>query len=727
MQSRDTGDSSDNPRGQIVRQSQALSRIPTKGLRRMERKHAGEGMPTGPVRPPPAVPVKKSPQFVLGQTIGKGSFATVYRGQLQGRSTPVAIKCVHRSHLNRDKRLLENFEAEMAILKKMSHPHVVSLIEVVQTAKDYNLIMEYCALGDLSRFIRHSSTTAAHILDNYPPNPHGGLNETVTRHFLAQLASSLEFLRAHNLIHRDIKPQNLLLCQPPSSPAEAREARYVGIWSLPTLKLADFGFARILPAASMAETLCGSPLYMAPEILRYEKYNAKADLWSVGAVVFEMITGKPPFPAANHIELLKKIDQAQDVIELPPDVSPEIQSIIRLLLKRLPSDRLGFDDFFGHPALNIEPQPMIASGREPVSPEPEVPKDDKGNKPNFTLTPSPSPELGELPHTSVMGGSGNAAAWDRNLSRTSTSEDRSGVASAAVSEGSDDYVMVSRRTVEVNSAADRMTQPIPQSDANKSRHRRLSSIAYGASPTNALAQTLLKSSARLFGSRTDQNGNITVGSNSVAPLKADPPIGEEPNKKLLDEIESYATIGKVVSLYAEVKFTQLDAVSDIEHDKLALESFALYVKALAILAHTMDIAAEWWSQASQESAVVSPGISSLIQWVRDKFNDCVDKAEDARVRSESADNKLNESAERLLFERALEMARAAAVQELAQPKDLAACELNYGTALWMLRALLVQSSPEDDLSADDRVVVGRLMAKIEQRVAHLKLLTSEGQ
>lgn len=66
---------------------------------------------------------------------------------------------------------------------------------------------------------------------------------------------------------------------------------------MPILKIADFGFARFLPSTSMAETLCGSPLYMAPEILRYEKYNAKADLWSVGAVLYEMVVGKPPFKA----------------------------------------------------------------------------------------------------------------------------------------------------------------------------------------------------------------------------------------------------------------------------------------------------------------------------------------------------------------------------------------------------------------------------------------------
>lgn len=134
------------------------------------------------------------------------------------------------------------------------------------------------------------------------------------------------------------------------------------------LKVADFGFARSLPAAALAETLCGSPLYMAPEILRYEKYDAKADLWSVGAVLFEMAVGKPPFKATNHVELLKKIERNDDKIRFPdeepssrdemedysdlrnaPPVATDIKELIRKLLKKKPVMRMGFNEFFDCP------------------------------------------------------------------------------------------------------------------------------------------------------------------------------------------------------------------------------------------------------------------------------------------------------------------------------------------------------------------------------------------
>ena len=106
---------------------------------------------------------------------------------------------------------------------------------------------------------------------------------------------------------RDLKPQNLLLT------SQAPDA---------VLKIADFGFARPLQPQGLAETLCGSPLYMAPEILSFNKYDAKADLWSVGTILFELITGRPPFNGNNHVHLLRNIE-ASDA-KLPPAIGAQL-------------------------------------------------------------------------------------------------------------------------------------------------------------------------------------------------------------------------------------------------------------------------------------------------------------------------------------------------------------------------------------------------------------------
>ncbi|KAK6002639.1 hypothetical protein QM012_001389 [Aureobasidium pullulans] len=326
--------------------------------------------------------------FIRKNEIGKGSFATVYLASHRKRKSYAAIKSVVTGKLTG--KLRENLNSEINILRKLQHPHIVALFECVDTPQHIHLVMEYCQMSDLAAFMKGRARIATlpethDIFDRYPNATNGGLHEVLARHFLKQIASALQYLRKYNLIHRDIKPQNLLLNPPPTYmqkqkpedvPLAASENSLipaVGVASLPMLKLADFGFARHLASTSLAETLCGSPLYMAPEILAYQKYDAKADLWSVGTVAYEMVAGRPPFKATNHVELLRKIDQAQDVIQFPAGlvVSREFKDTIKSLLKRQPTQRVSFERFFGSstiigdiPGLVEEDKPRVADASE---------------------------------------------------------------------------------------------------------------------------------------------------------------------------------------------------------------------------------------------------------------------------------------------------------------------------------------------------------------------------
>lgn len=106
----------------------------------------------------------------------------------------------------------------------------------------------------------------------------------------------------------------------------------------------------------MAATMCGSPLYMAPEILRYQKYDTKADLWSVGTLLYEMLVGRPPFSGRNHIQLLQNIETLEVRVPSNIEISASCVSLLRGLLQRRSSERMSLQEFLSHPFLATKPQ-----------------------------------------------------------------------------------------------------------------------------------------------------------------------------------------------------------------------------------------------------------------------------------------------------------------------------------------------------------------------------------
>jgi serine/threonine-protein kinase ULK/ATG1 len=246
----------------------------------------------------------------------------VWHARHRVHGTEVAIKEIVTGRLN--KKLQESLMSEIVILKQINHPNIIRLHDIIEETGRIHLVLEFCRGGDLSMYIQQRQ---------------GRVPEATAKYFMHQLAAGLQILRDNNLIHRDLKPQNLLLS------ANSDNA---------VLKIADFGFARSLQPRGLAETLCGSPLYMAPEIMLLQKYDAKADLWSVGAILFQLVTGKTPFTGSNQIQLLQNIVKSTD-LQFPPDkrnLSSDCIDLCRKLLRRNPVERLTFEEFFNHPFLS---------------------------------------------------------------------------------------------------------------------------------------------------------------------------------------------------------------------------------------------------------------------------------------------------------------------------------------------------------------------------------------
>ncbi|KAL4529998.1 hypothetical protein Ndes2437B_g08473 [Nannochloris sp. 'desiccata'] len=275
------------------------------------------------------------------QPLGQGSFAVVWKATHRATSCPAAIKEINLTKLN--SRLRQSLESEISVLSRISHQNVVQLYEVLETHGKMFLIMEYCSGGDLSQYFKSK----------------GKISEKDIRYLMQDLAAGLREMWTHHLVHRDLKPQNLLL----ATPATTTDTATNTLPPPPTLKIADFGFARALGPHLMAETLCGSPLYMAPEILLSQKYDAKADLWSVGTILYEALAGRPPYTGGNQVALIRNIRDRE--ARLPPEVatglSQECRALVYALLKRNVADRLTFEEFFDHPFLLASAK---ASGRD---------------------------------------------------------------------------------------------------------------------------------------------------------------------------------------------------------------------------------------------------------------------------------------------------------------------------------------------------------------------------
>ncbi|XP_076019931.1 serine/threonine-protein kinase ULK1 isoform X3 [Genypterus blacodes] len=264
-------------------------------------------------------------EFSRKDLIGHGAFAVVFKGRHREKHDwEVAVKCINKKNLAKSQTLLGK---EIKILKELKHENIVALLDFQETASSVYLVMEYCNGGDLAEYL-HSK---------------GTLSEDTIRVFLQQITGAMRVLQSKGIIHRDLKPQNILLSYPPGRKSHSNNT---------CIKIADFGFARYLQNNMMAATLCGSPMYMAPEVIMSQNYDAKADLWSIGTIVFQCLTGKAPFQASSPQDLRLFYEKNKNLIpNIPRETSSHLRHLLLGLLQRNHKDRMDFDEFFSHPFL----------------------------------------------------------------------------------------------------------------------------------------------------------------------------------------------------------------------------------------------------------------------------------------------------------------------------------------------------------------------------------------
>lgn len=287
----------------------------------------------------------KKPKYAYStrRKLGSGAFADVFLGSLRDDANAVikrvAVKRIDKSKLSDNPRIERLLQNEISLLRVLSgHANVVELLDSFEDPRHLHLVLEYCDGGDL----------AQHLRKNAP------LSEGSIHDIFQQIVEGVKHTRANHIVHRDIKPQNVLLHRCADRPSGF------------CVKLTDFGFATRLQTGDMATTFCGSPLHMAPELLTGNQYDPKIDLWSLGTIAYQMVTGSTPYRAQNIKELKQKLrEQAGKPLPLPKHTDPELVDLIQRLLCLDPRARIDFDELYTHPfvvrvAASADPSPAMS-------------------------------------------------------------------------------------------------------------------------------------------------------------------------------------------------------------------------------------------------------------------------------------------------------------------------------------------------------------------------------
>jgi len=268
--------------------------------------------------------------YAFGPTIGSGAYADVKKCKSKETGEIFAMKIVNRKSL--DKGMEDALRGEIMILNEINHKHVMRLYDTFTTINAYYLVTEYLEGGELfDRIVQKTNYT-----------------EMEARNVCKILFGAMEYLHDKRIVHRDLKPENLLL-QYPDSDSE--------------LKIADFGFSTKAPTEHSLRTICGSPGYVSPEILRKDPYGTQTDMWSLGVIVFILIGGYPPFDHPDQkvkFNLIKK-GLYKFVDKYWGTVSDEAKSLVRSLLCIDPEKRLSAAKALEHPWMQVHDENLRRS------------------------------------------------------------------------------------------------------------------------------------------------------------------------------------------------------------------------------------------------------------------------------------------------------------------------------------------------------------------------------
>lgn len=250
--------------------------------------------------------------------IGKGAFGKVTLGIHKLSGKQVAIKTFEKSYMKDDFSRKKVFQ-EVYILKKIHHSNIIRLLEVFESSKHFFIVMEYAGAGDLLHYVKRKKR----------------LGEEEAKFIFKQIVYGLGHCHCRSVLHRDIKLDNVLLDNERG------------------VKLCDFGVSKIIKKHQMIKEQCGTPAYIAPEIIADDGYEGFfADIWSLGIVLYAMLQGTVPFKASDMKALHEAIKRGE--YKFPVETTPEAKDLIKKMLVLNPSDRISIPEILAHPWIKDE-------------------------------------------------------------------------------------------------------------------------------------------------------------------------------------------------------------------------------------------------------------------------------------------------------------------------------------------------------------------------------------
>jgi hypothetical protein len=260
--------------------------------------------PTAAAGPARGIPLGQ--RYLLQHPIGDGSTGRVWQGVRRADGSTVAIKVLHAEYAV-DPTMVERFRRESTAVRELRHPHLVRVDELVVEPDVVAVVMELVNGDDLRRVMQG-----------------GGLDTRRAVALLAQVATALAYVHAAGVLHRDVKPENILITRRAGQP-----------WAL----LSDFGLARVAGARQLTRStqLLGTPAYLAPELLAGRGYGAPVDVYALGVTAYELLTGRRPFDGAHPLAVMRA--HLDDEVPRPTDMAPDLWRLIRSCLAKRPEDR----------------------------------------------------------------------------------------------------------------------------------------------------------------------------------------------------------------------------------------------------------------------------------------------------------------------------------------------------------------------------------------------------